>query len=249
MVVTESLVVRAVTRFVDVEQGDHQPRSGVVATDAARGLNIFGGEHGLTDDQHQAEALNVEADRDHVGGQGAVNPVIPAVKGRFEPTAGLGDLVGRHPRGQFEDGAESGAIRKEAADFANPHACPVAFDGVLYLFFQNTPRTAQLTQVVEVAQDGHVRIGGVGFIPITARVEVGSLRGSHQGQPGFAHDDFRAAPLRRDADILAGRRLVARSRAGKERVAPVGAERGEEMGQGTTEQRLDLSLGAAHGGG
>ena len=97
VVVAEALVVRTVARLVDVEQGDDQPWPLVVAPDAAGGLDVLGGEHGLADDHHQAQALDVEADRDHIGGERAVNPVINVVKGRLQVAAGFGDLVGGDP--------------------------------------------------------------------------------------------------------------------------------------------------------
>ena len=65
----EALEVRAVAGLVHVEQRHHQAGAGVGAADAARGLDVLGGGLGLPEHHHQPQALDVEADGDHVGGE------------------------------------------------------------------------------------------------------------------------------------------------------------------------------------
>lgn len=83
----EAFVVRAVARAMDVEQGHHQAGAVRVATDAAAGLDVFGAGLGLAENDHQPQPGDVEADRDHVGGQGDIDPVG---SGKVEIQAPLG---------------------------------------------------------------------------------------------------------------------------------------------------------------
>ena len=66
----ELLVVGAVARLVQVEHAS-PPGPGLSASpaDAAGGLDVLGRGLRLTLNEHQAEAGDVEADRDHVGGE------------------------------------------------------------------------------------------------------------------------------------------------------------------------------------
>ena len=72
----EPLEVRAVARPVDVEQRDDQAGPVRVASDAAGCLDVLGAGLGLAEHDHQAKPGNVEADRDHVGGDRHVHPVL-----------------------------------------------------------------------------------------------------------------------------------------------------------------------------
>ena len=82
MPVGEQLVVGAIARAVGVEQHQHQP--GLVlfwlvaelTAHAAGGLDVFGGGLGLIEHHHQAEACDVQAHRDHVGGQGDIQALL-----------------------------------------------------------------------------------------------------------------------------------------------------------------------------
>ena len=75
------------------------------------------------------------------------------------------------------------------------------------------------------------------------------LRGAHEREPGFAHEDLGAAARRRDAEIAAARDPLHRHGAGEEGIAPVRPRRREDPRVGACEQGLDLVLGLAHGGG
>ena len=54
VVEAEPLVVRAIARAVDVQQGHHEPRLVALATDTARGLDVLGARLGLAEHDHQA---------------------------------------------------------------------------------------------------------------------------------------------------------------------------------------------------
>ncbi len=69
VVVTEALVVRQVTGPRPVVDRAHQAGRGGVTADPAGGLDVLRGALGLTGHHHQAKALNVHADRNHVRGQ------------------------------------------------------------------------------------------------------------------------------------------------------------------------------------
>ena len=94
MVVPEALVVGAVARLVDVEERHDEPRPLVVAADAARGLDVLGVRLGLAEDDHQPEPRDVEADRDHVRGDGAVHTLLDLVEAALQAPPRLGHLVG-----------------------------------------------------------------------------------------------------------------------------------------------------------
>jgi hypothetical protein len=89
----EALEVRAVARAVDVEEGDDQAGALVVAADAAGRLDVLGGGLGLAEHDHEAEAGDVEADGDHVGGEGDVDALLIG-EAEAEAALGLGDLAG-----------------------------------------------------------------------------------------------------------------------------------------------------------
>ena len=61
----EGLVVRQIARARCVVQGEHQTRA--TAPDTTCGLDVFRRRLGLTHHRHQAETINVDSDRDHVG--------------------------------------------------------------------------------------------------------------------------------------------------------------------------------------
>ncbi len=176
VVVAEALVVRAVARLVDVEERDDEPGPLVVAADAARRLDVLGVRLRLTEHDHQPEPRDVEADRDHVRRDGAVDALLDVVEANPQPPPRLGHLVGGHARGQLHDLREVLAVLEEPALFADPLAAAVGLDRVLNLFLEDPPRPAQLAQAVEVAEHRHVRVGGVLVVLVAARVAVGSAR-------------------------------------------------------------------------
>ena len=57
----------AVPGLRGVEHGDDQ--AGIAPADAARGLDVLGGRLRLAHHRHEAQAVDVHADRDHVGGE------------------------------------------------------------------------------------------------------------------------------------------------------------------------------------
>ena len=119
MVVPEALVVGAVPRLVDVEQRHDEPRPLVVATDAARGLDVLGVRLRLAEHDHQPEPRDVEADRDHVGRDRAVHALLDVVEAQRQPPPRLGHLVGGHARGQLHDLRERLAVLEEPALLAD----------------------------------------------------------------------------------------------------------------------------------
>ena len=94
----EPLEMRSVARPVDVEQRDDQAGPVGVASDAAGRLDVLGAGLGLAEYDHQAEAGDVEADRDHVGGDRHVDPVL-LVEPQCQLAFGLGHQVGGHAGG------------------------------------------------------------------------------------------------------------------------------------------------------
>lgn len=91
----ELFEVHAVARAMDVEHDGDEAGAGGVAADAAGRLNIFRRRLGLALHQHQPQAVDVEADRDHVGRQRHVDRFAGAVEAGFQPGLGRRDLIGR----------------------------------------------------------------------------------------------------------------------------------------------------------
>ena len=143
MVVPEPFVVRAVTRLVDIEKRQHQPRLLVVATHAARCLDVLGMGLRLTKDEHQAEPGDVELHRDHVRGNGAVHALLDIVEANPQTSARLSNLVSRDARRELHDLRERPAVLEETAVFADPLAGTVRLDRVLNLFLENSPRSTE----------------------------------------------------------------------------------------------------------
>ena len=77
-------------------------------------------------------------------------------------------------------------------------------DAGSHFVFDDAAAAAQFAQAVEVAQERHVRVGGVLLVGLAAFALVGGLAGAEQRQPGAEQDDFQAATLGGDADVKAG---------------------------------------------
>ena len=75
----EALVVRTVTWTMHVEECHDQAWLVLVSTDSACGLDVLGGRLRLTEHDHQPEARDVQADRDHVRRQRDVYTFLRAV--------------------------------------------------------------------------------------------------------------------------------------------------------------------------
>ena len=248
VVVAEPLVVGAVPGLVCIQQGDHQPRPLIVPPHPAGGLDVLGMGLRLALNHYQPQPGNVQAHGDHVGGDGAIDPLL-LVEGAFQPLPRFGHLVGGDAGGQLQHLGKGAAVPEQAPRFADALALAVLLEGVLHLLLQNAPGAAEFAQAVEVAEHGHVRVGRVVLVLVPAGFPKGPLRRAHQRQPDLAHDQFGAASRGGDAEIAASRRLLQRLGAGKERIPPVRPRRWEDLGLLPAEQGLNLILGAAHGGG
>ncbi len=249
MIVAEALVVRSVARLVHVQQRDDQPRAVVRATDPARRLDVLGVHLRLPEHQHQSQAGDVEADRNHVRRQRAVDAVVSIVEGAFQPPARLGHLVGRHARGQLQHLREGGAVAEQPLRLTDPPPRPIARNGRADLLLQDATGPAQLAQAVEVGERRHVGIGRVPRIPVAAALVPGERRRAHQRQLQAAHQHLGVAALRGDADVEPRGRLRRRHGTGEKGVAPIRSGRREHLGQRPGEQRLDLVLRPPGGGG
>ena len=100
VVLPELFVKRAVARLVQIEDRDDEPRPVPVAPEPTGGLDILGRSLWLALHEHQAEAENVEPDRDHVGRERDIHGLAVPLEWRFEPLLRLGNLIGRNPRCQ-----------------------------------------------------------------------------------------------------------------------------------------------------
>src|SRR3954463_10826122 len=69
VIVAEALEVRQVSWTDPVVDGDHQTGTRGLSSHSARRLDVFGSRLWLAEHCHQPEAINVDADRDHVAGQ------------------------------------------------------------------------------------------------------------------------------------------------------------------------------------
>ena len=161
VVVAEALVVRAVARLVDVEERHHQARALVVAADAARRLDVLGVRLRLAEHDHQPEPRDVEADRDHVRGDRAVDALL-LVERRARAAA-----APRRPCRSDTREVSSTTSENVLRSWKSPRSSPirlrvaVALDRVLDLLLEDPPRAAELAQAVEVAEHRHVRVGRV----------------------------------------------------------------------------------------
>src|SRR5262245_28408603 len=66
MVTGESFVVRTVSWFVNVENGDHEARPIMVPSHTAGRLNVFRACLRLAEHHHQAKSRDVQTNGDHV---------------------------------------------------------------------------------------------------------------------------------------------------------------------------------------
>ena len=115
----EAFIVGAVARLVDVVDRDHQARAVLVAAHAAGGLDVLRAGFRLPEDDHQAKPRDVEADRDHIGGDGDMHRFV-LTKGQRQAALGF-----RHSRralaaGQFDGFVIDLAVGKQAFGFADP---------------------------------------------------------------------------------------------------------------------------------
>ena len=245
VIVTETLVVGAVTRLMDVQQGDDKARPAFVASDPAGRLDVLGVRLGLAEHDHQPEPGDIQTDRDHVGRDRAVH-ALPLVEGALQAAARLRDLVRRDARGQLHHLRECLAVLEEAAPLTDAPTLPVPPGGILNFLFEDPAGAAELAQAVEVAEHGHVRVGGVHLVSVPARVAVGLLGRAHQRKPHPAHHRLRVPARAGNTEIQTPGRRLRRLRLGEEGVPPAWAGRREHLGVRPPEQRLDLILRPAY---
>ncbi len=93
MVHLEPLIVGAVAGLVDVEQRHDQAGAVGVTANAAGGLDVFGAGFRLAQHDHEAKPDDVQADGNHVGGQGDVHAFV-LVERQGQAALGGGDIAG-----------------------------------------------------------------------------------------------------------------------------------------------------------
>jgi hypothetical protein len=71
--VPELFEVGSVTRLVQIENDHHEAWPTMIPADAAGGLDVLSRRLGLALHDHQPEAQDIQADRDHVGGESDVH--------------------------------------------------------------------------------------------------------------------------------------------------------------------------------
>ena len=203
----------------------------------------------LSVDQHQPKALDVEPDRDHVGRDRAVDSLLAVVKGASEAPSGLGDPVGAHPGRKFHHTGEAEPVPEQARRLTEAPTVAIPLECVLHLLFQNPSGAPKLAQAVEVAEHGHVRIRGIGRVPVAARLAPRPLRRAHECEHHPAHHLLRVAPLGGDPEVPSRVPLRCGQGAGEERVPAVRSGRRKDLGGRAREEGLDLVLGMTDGGG
>ena len=131
VVMAESLVVGTIAWLVDVEERDDEAGLVLVPPHAAGRLDVLGVSLRLSRYHHQPQARDVEADRDHVRGQGAVHSLLHVGEVRLEAPPGRRDPVGRNARGELDGLLEDGATRRASTGITKPPTLPaVGLEGV-----------------------------------------------------------------------------------------------------------------------
>jgi hypothetical protein len=157
----EALVVRAVARLVEVERRHHQPRPRHVTPHPRGRLNVLARGLGLARHHHEAQAVDVDADGDHVGREEHIDVLL--VRDRLaQPIARAGDAVHALARGELDRLAEL-SNTKPPRRAPRPPRCGARRCGRS----ASAPRprrgahATELAQRVEVADEGGVRVGRV----------------------------------------------------------------------------------------
>ena len=97
----EPFVMGSVAWLVDVQDRDDQAGPFMVTANTAGRLDVLGAGLGLAENDHQAEPGDIEADRNHVGGDRHVDASF-SLKGRDKSPFGFGDLGRADAAGQFD---------------------------------------------------------------------------------------------------------------------------------------------------
>ena len=141
--------------------------TGMHAADAARRLDVLGRRLRLPVDDHEAEAIDVDAHREHVRREQDVDRIrstCPLEERAVELLEPVCDVVAPRPAGELLP-LEDPPLRPVAASSQHPEA---GGDVVV----DEADDAAQLPQGVEVTDQGHVRVGHVGGIVL--ELEPGS---------------------------------------------------------------------------
>ena len=200
--------MRAVPGFRGVEHGDHQ--AGVASADAAGGLDVLRGRLGLAHHGHEAQPIDIHADRDHVGGEDDIEGLriwVPDV----HPAQVVGDVAGWLSAGQLDPVLDLPPV----AHMPAAEEVEAVVDVVLDLH----PGAAQDPQAVEVADQGPV-----GVLDAGGAVE---FRHSLQDRRVGADEERRLAGAGgHDADVEARSLLGGRHLNGEERIGRADAAGG-----------------------
>jgi hypothetical protein len=199
MEVPELLEVRAIARFMHIQDNDHKTRTPMIAADAAGCLYIFRGRFGLALDDHQPEPQDVEANGNHVGCKRDIDRLAIRSKHGVQPLLRKSHVVSRNTRGNLQRFANR-TIGERRIYRIDPAAIRSIPGGVrVHLIRNDAARAAKLAERIEVTKRRHIGIGGVAHpCDSTLRV-VFRLRGSEQRCKCSQKDELRSFALRRYA--------------------------------------------------
>ena len=117
-----------------------------------------------------------------------------------EPALGVRDLVRTDATGQLHDIRCNLAIVKQAVGLADTPAIRIAHRTIAHLILNEPARAAQLPQAVEVADQRHVGIAGIGRARLASQ-RVRFLCRAEESQVGLQHDGLRAPSLGGNANV------------------------------------------------
>ncbi|MNZ97638.1 hypothetical protein D3C78_1168870 [compost metagenome] len=166
----EGLVMREIPWSSPSEDGTDKP--GKLTPYTTGRLDVFRRPFRLTIDGHDAQSIDVDTDRQHVGRQHDVDSTriallplgnVPTFLGipfglehHFELIEILGDVLVRNPRSQLADIHDAALGQTRPLHHAHLHTVRTS----LHVVLGQTLHATQLSQRVEVAHHGHVRVGG-----------------------------------------------------------------------------------------
>src|SRR5262249_57823938 len=136
-----------------------------------------------SDHDHEPKARDVKANRDHVGRDGAVHPLLDLIEWCFEAAPRFRDFVGGNAGSKLDYLGEGLPILKQASRFADPLAGSISLDRILDLFLENPSRSSQLAQAIEIAEHGHVRVSGILLVLVATGIPISALGSTHEGKP------------------------------------------------------------------
>jgi hypothetical protein len=139
----ELLKMHSVAGLMHIEHNNHQPGAIVIATDAARGLDIFGCRFRLTLEQHQAKAGDVQIYRNHIGGKRRIHDLARRAERGLKTLFSLSHLVGRLSRGQFYRRFDLPICENDVRRFGPAALSAIATDAVAHFVFDDPPRSTE----------------------------------------------------------------------------------------------------------